>query len=145
MRSNRRRDGGAGLARACKAALMCSFLTAAGIGYVRQTMDQDRLGRLVTDQEVRIADLREEHRRQTAIRSMLSSPEAIQERVRQHRLNLVLATPQQRLFLSVPATFSAIPAVSGNFPNTAPAAGVTAESASVRPPRMPTALAQLPH
>ena len=106
MATNRRRDGGAGFARACKAALMCSLLAAAGIGYVRQTMEQDRLGRLVTDQEVRIVELREEHRRQTAIRSTLSSPEAIQERVRQHRLNLTLATPQQRLFITVPSATS---------------------------------------
>lgn len=104
MASNRRRDGGAGFARACKAALMCSLLAAAGIGYVRQTMEQDRLGRLVADKEIQSTELREEYRRQTAIRSTLSSPEAIQERVRQHRLNLAQATPQQRLFVTVPYT-----------------------------------------
>lgn len=104
MASNRRRDGGAGFARACKAALMCSLLAAAGIGYVRQTMEQDRLGRLVAEKEIQSTELREEYRRQTAIRSTLSSPEAIQERVRQHRMNLAQATPQQRLFVTVPYT-----------------------------------------
>jgi hypothetical protein len=124
MASNRRRDGGAGFARACKAALMCSLLAAAGIVYVRQTMEQDRLGRLVTDQENRSTELREEYRRQTAIRSMLSSPEAIQERVRQHRLNLTLATPQQRLYISVPYTP----------PGTTPLAIVPASGPALRRP-----------
>ena len=144
MRAHRRRDGGAGLARACKAALMCSLLAAAGIGYVRQTMDQDRLGKMENEQEARLTELREEMRRQTAIRSMLSSPEAIQERVRQHRLNLVLATPQQRLFLTVPSSFTPPPALSGTYPPAAPQAGVTAEAAAT-PSRVPTALAHLPH
>jgi len=136
MASNRRRDGGASLARACKAALMCSLLAAAGIGYVHQTMDQDRLGRLVAEQEVRMVDLREEFRRQTAIRSMLSSPDAIQERVRQHHLNLVLVTPQQRLFITVPKGFS--PGLGGNPPD---------NLSSLRPSpltRMTPTLAQLP-
>jgi len=103
MSSNRRRDGGAGFARACKAALMCTLLAAAGIGYVRQTMEQDRLGRLVTEQEARIAELNEESHRQKAIRSMLSSSDAIQERVRQFGLHLAPATLQQRIFITVPA------------------------------------------
>lgn len=145
MRANRRRDGGAGLARACKAALMCSLLAAAGIGYVRQTMDQDGLGRQVTEQEVRIAELREEYRRQTATRSLLSSPEAIQERVRQHRLNLVVATPQQRIFVTVPAGYASTPSLAGALPNPNPMAGVTDQTTSTNPPRVPAALAQLPH
>ena len=107
MATNRRRDGGAGFARACKAALMCSLLAAADIGYVRQTMDQDRLGRLLIVQEARILELKDEYRRQTANHSLLSSPEAIQARVRQHRLSLAPATPQQRLFLTVPANANA--------------------------------------
>lgn len=143
MASNRRRDGGAGFARACKAALMCSLLAAAGIGYVRQTMEQDRLGRLVAEKEIQSTELREEYRRQTAIRSTLSSPEAIQERVRQHRLNLAQATPQQRLFVTVPYTApGATPLTAtpprGNLhrrPPEAPGTFVAASSPSMALPR----------
>jgi len=127
MASNRRRDGGAGFARACKAALMCSLLAAAGIGYVRQTMEQDRLGRLVAEKEIQSTELREEYRRQTAIRSTLSSPEAIQERVRQHRMNLAQATPQQRLFVTVPYTA----------PGATPIAAAPSGSPLRRPPEAP--------
>jgi len=141
MSSNRRRDGGAGLARACKAALMCCLLATAGIGYVHQSMDQDRLGRLLAEQEVRMVDLREEHRRQTAIRSMLSSPEAIQERVRHHHLNLSIVTPQQRLFVTVPSTFSPVPPMVGSTLGGQPPVRPT--SAPTFPSRM-TTLAQIP-
>lgn len=143
MASNRRRDGGAGLARAFKAALMCSLLAAAGIGYVRQTMDQDRLGRLQGEQETRLAELRDEYRQQLSIRSTLSSPEAIRMRVAHHRLNLGVATPQQRQFISVPTSQAGPSALLASQPATTP--GMTTSTGAPAPSRVPTALAQLPH
>lgn len=122
MAANKRRDGGAGMARAFKAALMCALLAAGGIGYVRQTMDQDRLGRQQAEQENRLLDLQDEQRRQVAIHSRLTSSDAIRERVRTHHLNLAQATPQQRIFLTIPT------------PSTPPAWNAL-NPAAIRPPK----------
>lgn len=135
MATNKRRDGGASMARAFKAALMCALLAAGGIGYVHKTIDQDRLGRELGERENQLSDLKEEHRRQTAIHSMLTSSDAIRERVRLHHLNLAQATPQQRIFISVPSAVG-YPAITGVTPSAVE---------TVKLARLPGALAAVAH
>lgn len=93
---------------AVKAFLLCSFIAAAGVGYVWQQQQINDLGKQILAREKKLADLRlqaEKLRRQVAT---LQSPQFIEMRIKELKLGLVQPQPTQVWRLVEPRADSSV-------------------------------------
>ena len=83
--------------------LLASFVIAGlGIGYVRQTMVQDRLGREQIDLERYQVEVDRKLQRQEAVLSQLKSEAGLRQLMQRHRLDLANTPAARRIYLPAP-------------------------------------------
>jgi hypothetical protein len=77
---------------ALKAFLLCLMIGGSGIGYVWQKDQISRLGRLIKEREMRLAQLRDENEKRHKQLATMRSPAFLEMRIKE--LNLGLVAPQ---------------------------------------------------
>ncbi len=80
---------------AIKALLLCLVLCGSGLGYVWQKQQIVVLGRQIKQGEARLEELRRENKQRGDVLAWLRSPQALDVRVRELNLGLVLPRPEQ--------------------------------------------------
>lgn len=80
---------------AIKAFLLCLVICGSGLGYVWQKQQIVALGRQIKQGETRLEELRRENKQRGDALAWLRSPQALDARVRELNLNLVLPRPEQ--------------------------------------------------
>lgn len=80
---------------AIKAFLLCVVICGSGLGYVWQKQQIVVLGRQIKQDETRLEELRRENKQRGDALAWLRSPQALDARVRELKLGLVLPQPEQ--------------------------------------------------
>ncbi|MSR42489.1 MAG: hypothetical protein EXS19_00465 [Pedosphaera sp.] len=80
---------------AIKAFLLCVVICGSGLGYVWQKQQIVALGRQIKQGETRLEELRRENKQRGDALAWLRSPQALDARVRELKLGLVLPQPEQ--------------------------------------------------
>lgn len=80
---------------AIKAFLLCLVICGSGLGYVWQKQQIVGLGRQIKQSELRLEELRRENKLRGDALGWLRSPQALDVRVRELNLSLVLPRPEQ--------------------------------------------------
>ncbi len=83
-----------------KVVLLCVFIGGSGVGYVWQKNQIHQLGEQITRSEKRLQELVQQNKLRANNLAQLRSPAALDVRVRQLNLGLVMPNPQQILILS---------------------------------------------
>ncbi|HEX4342926.1 MAG TPA: hypothetical protein VH255_06025 [Verrucomicrobiae bacterium] len=94
---------------ALKAFLLCLLIGGSGVGYVWQKNQILELGRQFKFQEITLADLKNQNEKCRRQLAALHSPGAIEQRVKELNLGLVLPRESQILRLPEPMSFSPQP------------------------------------
>ncbi len=84
---------------AIKAFLLCLVICGSCLGYVWQKQQIITLGRQIKLNETRLEELRRDNKQRGDSLAQLRSPQALDVRVRQLNLNLVLPRPEQVVLL----------------------------------------------
>jgi hypothetical protein len=103
MARNRRNGSAAAwLGPLAKVILLCLFFGGSGVGYVWQKKQIHELGQQKGRKEQRLMQLREHNRALRDALAALSSPRALDARVKELNLGLVVPPPEQILRLEEP-------------------------------------------
>jgi hypothetical protein len=102
--TRRKRAAIAWLGPVFKTVLLCLFFGGAGVGYVAQQKQILELGQEKGRKESRLLRLRQQNRALQDAVAALSSPRALDARVRELRLGLVPPAPGQVIHLEEPPT-----------------------------------------
>ncbi len=110
MARNRRNQSGAvRFVPALKTILLCMLIGGSAVGYVLQKNKLHELGRQIQLKEVMLERLTRENKFRAGQLADLQSPLKLQERVREHRLNLFPPQPGQTIWLPEPSATVAVP------------------------------------
>jgi cell division protein FtsB len=101
-RNRKYRTTAARFAPAVRAFLLCALIGGSGIGYVWQKNQIVNLGKQIKERELRLGQLRHNNEKLRKHLAGLQSPREIEQRVRDLKLGLGPATPQQKLRLWEP-------------------------------------------
>lgn len=102
-RNRRNQSAAAWLGPLVKVILLCLFFGGSGVGYVWQKKQIYELGQQKGRKEQRLMKLREHNRALRDALAALSSPRALDARVKELNLGLVVPEPEQILRLEEPA------------------------------------------
>ena len=84
---------------ALKAVLICLVTCSLGLGYVWQKQQINTLGKQIKENEINLEELRRENKRRGDRLSFLMSPQQLDARLRQLKLNLEVPLPEQIVVL----------------------------------------------
>ena len=84
---------------ALKSVLICLVTSSLGLGYVWQKQQINTLGKQIKENEINLEELRRENKRRGDRLSFLMSPQQLDARLRQLKLNLEVPLPERIVVL----------------------------------------------
>lgn len=99
---------------ALKAVFICLITCSLGLGYVWQKQQINTLGQQIKEREVVLEKLKRENKRRGDNLAYLMSPQQLDFRLRQLKLNLIVPLPKQIVVLKEPRKEAAVKLTGSN-------------------------------